>query len=77
MAERYRVQVKVISQKGTCPNGHKVGGEYTMSKTTTEGICLFAFNFFFPTLRPHPKMRARTYFTSATHKQFPCPCRWK
>ena len=51
MAERYNVQVKVISQKGTCAIGHKVGDEYIISRTTPEGICLSAFNAFFPAMR--------------------------
>ncbi len=44
MAERYDVAVKVISQKGTCGAGHKVGDEWVISRQTPEGICLSAFN---------------------------------
>jgi len=51
MAERYNVQVRVISQKGTCAIGHKVGDEFVISRTTPEGICLSAFNTFFPAMR--------------------------
>jgi len=51
MAERYTIQAKVISQKGTCVIGHKVGDEFLISRTTPEGICLSAFNAFFPAMR--------------------------
>ena len=50
MAERYDINVKVISQKGTCSK-HKVGDKYFISKTTPEGICLSAFNSFLPAVR--------------------------
>ena len=44
MADRYDVLVKVISQKGTCNAGHKVGDEWVIDGKTPEGICLSAFN---------------------------------
>ena len=51
MADRYAVKAKVISQKGTCVYNHKVGDEWTISLTTPAGICMSAFNSFFPDLR--------------------------
>ena len=51
MAERYNIQVKVISQKGNCVIGHKVGDEFVISRTTPAGICMAAFNAFFPDMR--------------------------
>ncbi len=51
MADRYSVKAKVISQKGNCVNGHKVGDEFVIGRTTPAGICLPAFNSFFPDLR--------------------------
>lgn len=51
MADRYDVRVKVISRKGTCVNGHKVGDEFVISRTTTAGICLGAFGALFSFLR--------------------------
>ena len=51
MAERYEVLVKVISQKGTCNQEHKVGDEWVIGRKTPEGICLGAFNSIFPNLR--------------------------
>ena len=47
MAESYDVAVKVVSQKGTCGNGHKVGDEWIIKGKTPEGICLSAFNSLF------------------------------
>jgi len=51
MADTYDVKVKVISQKGNCGAGHKVGEEWTISGKTPEGICLSAFNALSPDLR--------------------------
>ena len=51
MVDGYDVKVKVISEKGSCAIGHKVGDEFVISRTTPEGICLSAFNAFFPTVR--------------------------
>ena len=51
MAERYEVLVKVISQKGTCVQEHKVGDEWVIGSETPEGICLAAFNTLYPSAR--------------------------
>lgn len=51
MAERYDVQVKVISQNGTCDAGHKVGDEWVIGRHTPPGICLSAFNSLYPNVR--------------------------
>ena len=51
MAERYEIQVKVISQEGTCALGHKVGDEWIIKEKTPEGICLGAFNIIYPEVR--------------------------
>ena len=51
MAERYKmydVAVKVISQKGHCGAGHKVGDEWVMGQNTPAGICLSALYSIFP-----------------------------
>lgn len=51
MAERYEVLVKVISQKGTCVQEHKVGDEWVIGRKTSEGICLSAFGSLFHSVR--------------------------
>ncbi len=51
MAERYDVAVRVISQKGTCANEHKVGDQWVISGRTPAGICLSAFNALSPGIR--------------------------
>lgn len=51
MADRYDIKARVISQKGTCSVGHKVGDEFVISGSTPEGICLAAFNTFYPAMR--------------------------
>ncbi|MDD4859962.1 MAG: TIGR04076 family protein [Dehalococcoidales bacterium] len=41
--------VKVISQKGTCAAGHKVGDTFTMGgEKTPAGVCPWAFYTLFP-----------------------------
>ena len=39
---------KVISQKGKCEAGHKVGDEFIIDQTTREGMCSWAFYTLFP-----------------------------
>ncbi len=51
MADMYNVVARVISQKGTCGIGHKVGDEWLISGRTPEGICLSAFNALLPAAR--------------------------
>ena len=38
---------RVISQKGTCDAGHKVGDEFVMGQTTPPGMCSWAFQALF------------------------------
>ena len=51
MAESYEVLVKVVSQKGTCTNEHKVGDEWIIGSKTPGGICLSAFNTLLPSVQ--------------------------
>ncbi len=51
MAERHDIKVKVISQKGTCGAGHKVGDEYLFAGKTPAGMCLSAFATLYPSIR--------------------------
>jgi len=48
MAESYKVRVRVVSQKGTCEAGHKVGDEWLVDYKTPEGLCIFAFSSLLP-----------------------------
>ena len=50
VADYYKVKLKVVSQKGTCVIGHKVGDEFVTSGATPKGICLVALNSMFPTI---------------------------
>jgi uncharacterized repeat protein (TIGR04076 family) len=52
MAESYPVTVKVISQKGHCEAGHKVGDEWLVEGKTPEGMCAFAFAAIFSLITP-------------------------
>jgi uncharacterized repeat protein (TIGR04076 family) len=42
------VIAKVISQKGTCEAGHRVGDEFIIGQKTPPGICSWAFYTPFP-----------------------------
>jgi uncharacterized repeat protein (TIGR04076 family) len=46
----YRIEIKLISAEGKCPNGHKVGDEWNVfMKTPDKPMCLVAFyNLFNP-----------------------------
>lgn len=52
MAKSYKVRVKVISQKGTCEAGHKVGDEWVIGEKTPQGLCIFAFGSLLTALMP-------------------------
>jgi uncharacterized repeat protein (TIGR04076 family) len=51
MAESF-VKVKVISQKGHCEAGHRVGDEWLVGEKTPEGMCIFAFGSLLPFITP-------------------------
>ena len=51
MAERYKVNIRVVSQTGTCGQEHKVGDQWVIDRKTPEGVCLSAWNALFPSLR--------------------------
>ncbi len=42
------IVARVISQKGTCVMGHKVGDKFTIGQTTPQGMCSWAFYTLFP-----------------------------
>jgi uncharacterized repeat protein (TIGR04076 family) len=42
------VIAKVISQKGTCEAGHRVGDEFVIGEKTPPGLCSWAFHTLFP-----------------------------
>lgn len=48
MAEMHDVTARVISQKGTCEAGHKVGDEFIVGQKTPEGLCCWAFCSLWP-----------------------------
>ena len=53
MADYYDVQVTVVSQKGVCGYGHKVGDKWIVSGTTPAGICNAAYNVLYPEIRTY------------------------
>ena len=46
--EFYEVSATVISQKGTCSLGHKVGDKFLIADKTPPGMCAWAFYALFP-----------------------------
>lgn len=42
------ITARVISQKGTCSAGHKVGDEFVMGQKTPCDMCSWAFSVLFP-----------------------------
>lgn len=43
-----QIVARVISQKGTCSVGHRIGDEFVMDEKTPPGICSWAFYTLFP-----------------------------
>jgi len=66
MSEWYQVKARVISQKGTCSTGHKVGDEFIIGDTLPAGMCAWAFYSLFPFVAgfspaaPSPGRKTRT-----------------
>lgn len=44
----HTVVAKVISQKGTCEAGHRVGDEFVIGQSTPNCMCSWAFYTLFP-----------------------------
>lgn len=44
----YEVSIRVISQKGKCEAGHKVGDKFRIADKTPSGMCAWAFYSIFP-----------------------------
>ena len=47
----YDIEVKVISQKGACSAGHRVGDSWVIGSKSPEGMCLGAFTAVYPESR--------------------------
>jgi uncharacterized repeat protein (TIGR04076 family) len=48
MSDFYDINVKVISCKGTCSAGHKIGDEFIIGQKTPDNMCSWAFYSVFP-----------------------------
>jgi len=44
----FYIKAKVISQKGVCAAGHKVGDEFIIGQNTESGLCSWSFFTLFP-----------------------------
>jgi len=47
-----QVSVRVISQKGSCEAGHRVGDRWIIGEKTPDGLCIFAFGSLLPFITP-------------------------
>ena len=47
-----KIIARVISQKGICDAGHKVGDEFEIGQKTPKGMCSWAFYTLFPFAKP-------------------------
>jgi len=52
MAEWYQVKAHIISQKGHCHAGHKVGDQFIIGDVVPTGMCAWAFYTLFPFVSP-------------------------
>jgi uncharacterized repeat protein (TIGR04076 family) len=73
MADSYNIRIKVISQKGTCGAGHKIGDEWVTSGKTPEGICLNAFGMLLPSIRTLTFGGTFPWETDKDAATFACP----
>jgi len=48
MSGRSDVRITVVAQAAKCPNGHKVGDEFVVGRTTPAGLCIGAFASLLP-----------------------------
>jgi uncharacterized repeat protein (TIGR04076 family) len=46
--EKRKLKARIISQRGTCEAGHKVGDEFIISDVCPRGLCAWAFYTMFP-----------------------------
>ena len=74
MAEIYDVAVKVVSQKGHCEHGHKVGDEWIVNGgKTPAGICIGAFIAFATDIRILRHGGAYPWSSDSDATQIACP----
>lgn len=50
-AGRYEVIAKIVSAAPDCPQKHKVGQQWKVTRYTPEGICAAAYNSIHPYIR--------------------------
>jgi uncharacterized repeat protein (TIGR04076 family) len=48
MVRFHDVEITLVSQIATCPNGHKVGDRWRVERLTPGGICMGAFSSLLP-----------------------------
>jgi uncharacterized repeat protein (TIGR04076 family) len=51
MTAPYEIEVTVVSQKGTCGEGYRVGDSWIIGSKTPAGMCMHAFGAILPIQR--------------------------
>ena len=64
---------RIISQKGTCEAGHKVGDEFVIGQKTPPGICSWAYYTLFPFAEVLEFGGAFPWETDSTKTTVACP----
>ena len=67
------VKARVVSQKGTCAAGHKVGDEFVVGGNTPSGVCPWAFYTLFPFITVLQYGGAFPWQTEADSTTVACP----
>ena len=67
------VRIKVVSQKGRCSTGHRMGDEWLAAGKTPEGICLKAFAMLLPNIRTLMFGGSFPWETDKDTATFACP----
>ncbi|MFC2063394.1 TIGR04076 family protein [Chloroflexota bacterium] len=67
------IKAKVISQKGICTAGHKVGDTFIIGETTPPGLCCWAFQSLFPFVSTLHFSGSFDYESDPTQTTTACP----
>ena len=70
------VRVKVVSRKGVCAFGHKVGDEWIVGATTPAGICNAAYAALYPHIRVLQRGGDFSYPVGSDLARMACPDGW-
>ena len=70
------VKIRVVSQKGVCVSGHKVGDEWIVGANTPLGICNAAYMALYPFIRVYQRGGEYSYPKGSNVTRLACPDGW-